>query len=407
MPNFPDNHNKQRRENLTIQVESVQLDHMVPQDTLKRFASTLDDFKQFTENGNTKWINCREKVSELKAALALLDEQDQPLGSEGFFINIPQNIVPGYKNQVQGAGNTFDPQVVMNANTCSETAFSQQQRQMYGIMMELANMVDKTLFPNGANCTKAKHYNEEVDNYLAGKLNTLTGLFTELRQRPEPPFADNVWYDRPANKHVKRRPAIWRDATQAPALAQAAPQARQNWNLPAFQITVHALGKDGDAVTLIQVDVDVTTSIPASTWEHIYKRHDLNNFHGDVQAVNTFWQNDPHGFLTGAAGQALLQEELTYLLKESFNFAKPLENLDDGDYQSENWSNSAVKLFFQGEAECSLTNKGTDRIEYSVEVALSSVAPQDQTLAYAFLPQDLPQQVIAPLNQGFNVLQAN
>lgn len=396
---FPDAFNAERREQQGIKKDDVQLDHMVSQDRLRRFLATHTVLAALTADGKSKWAQTKEALAALRKAITKLPRGEHNFMSEGHLVNLPQNIVPGLANQVQGAGGDFDPQVAKKSTTGNydryeETALSLAQREIDAAMNTLNGLVHAAALPaSSAASKKAEEYDEATDKLLADEVTKLATGFDALSQAAVPTYDAGVWYDH-ADKKVKKRPGEWiKDASQV-AVGGTAPTARANWS-HTFEFGTHALGKD-KSVVLVPVTVSVDVTVPPKTWKHLYERHYLPTFAGAVEAVDTFWKTDPYVYLTSNAGTALLASELQLMLRNSFNFNKAYANLPDisdkDASETVGWSKAAKKLFFQGNPSATLTTKEPDEIGYSVEVELKSIAPQDPELAYAMLPSQLPAQ---------------
>ena len=108
---FPDAYNQERRGSQGISTDSVQLDHMVSQKTLKSFADTYKWLEALTSDPKSQWGAVKAELDKLRAAVKTIPSQGHEFMSENHLINIPQNIIPGLQGQIQGAGEEFDPQV--------------------------------------------------------------------------------------------------------------------------------------------------------------------------------------------------------------------------------------------------------------------------------------------------------
>lgn len=391
--NFPDSYNKDRRTEQGINKDSVQLDHMVPQETLKKFAKTYKTLNVLIATSSWQNSETKNQIESIRKEFTK-SQGEHEFMSENHLINIPNNIVPGLSEQTQGAGNDFDPQVVKkgssnNIDRYEETAISKSLRKMDLAINKLNQLISEDILPK----TKAegrKSFDQETDQFIAKELREIAIASQELHSAPEAKYDANVWYDY-ANGNVKKRPAEWvRDENQVNIGGTPLP-VHPAWQLPPFTFVTGTLKKEsGGELTLIPVTVQVDVDIPAATWTHIYERHYLVTFGGTVEAVDTFWKNDPHTYLTGAAGIALMETEIELMLKRSFNFSKPYDILEDEQSSEDaSWSKAAQKLFFQGTATSILERKLQAEVQYDVTVELKSIAPQDPDLAYALLPSQL------------------
>ena len=394
---FPDAYNDARRDAQSIVKDAVQLDHMVPQKTLKTFVATSKVLDNLTSAPGSRWTSTKAAMDALRKALKKFDLHEHAFMSEEHLVNLPQNIIPGRTDQIQGAGDDFDPQVahtgtVDNVDRYEETATSISQRAMDASMDALNSLVHADLLPaSAADSKKSAKHDADTDTLLANEVSALARAFDNLGATQEQAYDTKVWYSHGAgNKAVKKRAAEWiKDEGQVTIGGTPAP-ARASW-AHQFPFQTQALGMKGAHVALIPVTVTVDVDVPAATWQHLYDRHFLDTFAGTVEAVDTFWKTDPHTYLTGAGGTALLETELTLILKKSFNFSKPYDNLGEppDSLEEANWSQAAHKLFFQGSATSLLDAKALGGISYGVGVELKSIAPQDPAIAYALLPSQL------------------
>ena len=391
--NFPDSYNDKRRTEQEINKDSVQLDHMVPQETLKKFAKTYKTLNVLIAASSWQNSETKKEIESIRKEFTK-SQGEHEFMSENHLINIPNNIVPGLSEQTQGAGNDFDPQVVKtgssgNLDRYEETAISKSLRAMDLAINKLNQLISEDILPK----TKAegrKSFHEETDKFIAKELREIASASKKLHSEPEAKYDANVWYDY-ANSKVKKRPAEWvRDENQVNIGSTPLP-VHPAWQFPQFTFVTGTLKKEsGGGLTLIPVTVQVDVDIPAATWTHIYERHYLHTFGGTVEAVDTFWKNDPHTYLTGATGIVLMEKEIELMLKRSFNFSKPYDNLEDEQSSEDaSWSKAAQKLFFQGTATSILEQKLQAEVQYDVTVELKSIAPQDPDLAYALLPSQL------------------
>lgn len=395
--NFPDEHNAERRKSQGLKEEAVQMDHMVSQKTLKTFADTFKVLTNLTSESKTQWQATKEAMERLRAAVKTFPAGDHEFMSEGHLVNIPQNIVPGLADQIQGPGDNYDPQVKKtktsgNLDRYEETATSTAQREMDVAIRKLNGLINKDSLPTKAADSKnAKKYDRATDQLIASELNIIADAFEKLALTEESNYDADVWYHYGQDaKAVKKRPAEWiRDENQVQIGNTAAPP-RAAWQHQ-FDFQTHCLGAAGGHVSLVPVTVNVTVDVPPATWQHLYDRHYLQTFAGTTEAVDTFWKTDPHTFITSNDGTELLEKELELLLGMSFNFSKPYDNLDDPyeDTQRADWSTAAHKLFFQGIATSDIQDKQANGVAYDVGINLKSIAPQDPDLAYALLPSQL------------------
>lgn len=390
--NFPDAENDERRTIKDLAKDQVQLDHMVPQEALRAFSATLKTLDQVASDPKSRWEGLKEALDAVRE-IGGKSKGAHELLTEGHLVNIQENIVPGRADQIQGAGNFFDPKMESGANgVVKESAFSLEMRKLDDAIRELNQLVHADVLPTkAADSKKNTHHNSDVEDYLVNLLTVVSTQLTALNAEKIPTYTPEHWYQH-AGKWVKKRSATWLDNPQAnqvgggPAAAAVA-----NWTFT-FNFDAKSLAKDGARPTFVNVPVQVTVNVPPATWAHIFERHYLSTFKWDIQAVNTFWKTNPVTYLQGAGGQALLTSELTSLLKKHFNFSKPVANADDGETSTADWSQAEGKLFFQGKAKSEFAKfdiGNGEQYEYDVTIDLKSIAPQSEDLAFAITPAKL------------------
>lgn len=386
---FPDAYNDKRHK--TQSISAVQLDHIVPDTTMRSFADTLLTLGSLGDDQRTRWEATREALGPVRATLGKLHRMDEfGVGSADQLINLPANIVPGRQDQIQNAANRFDPQVAFGeqgaqGELLNATATSSSLRPMDVAIRQLNQIVDKEALPATPSARRdAKRYDSTTDELFASLLEPITAGLKAMVGAADPEYDGDVWYDY-EDGWVKKRSAEWLASTPA-GYGATPPPAHALWNHQ-FTFTVPALVTQGTRPAVVNVNVDVDVDVPTVTWTHIYARHYLSTFQNVVEAVNTFWKNDPHAYLTGAAGVQLLEQELEFLLRRSFALSKSLDNVVANDTEYASWRESAVGLFFQGNAD--LTAGNPPAAGYTINVLLKSIAPEHADLGYALLPEDL------------------
>lgn len=400
--NFPDAYNQERRESQGIDKSQIQMDHMVSQQTLKAFSNTFKVLENLTNDPKTKWELTKEKLPDLRRA-AILSKGEHPLFSEAHLINIPKNIVPGLTNQIQEAGFEFDPEVEItetreNSEIVDLTDLSRNQFEMDIVIRELNLIVgsaNEILPQTAVDQKKSNLYNEEIDESIAELVEQLTTCFTAMNAMKEPTYHQTVWTDYPTEdpaspKRVKKRPAEWiQDESKITIGGTAAPtHPIYETN---FVFETWAIGKDTELEKYTS-EIAVNLTIPEATWTHIYERHYLSTFAGDVQPVNTFWKADPYTYLTDTGSNELINE-LKILLKRSFNFSKSKNIVDIGDEERLTGSHTSKQFFFQLNATsyCNDIQEEEKTINYEVDITIQSIAPQSPDLAFALKAEQLPQ----------------
>ncbi|WP_331694459.1 DUF4157 domain-containing protein [Pandoraea sputorum] len=392
--NFPDAVNDARRGAQVIEKDDVQLDHMVSQESWRTFSETLTKtLAPMTMDGSSRW-------ADLGAALAAFrTEANKTAGahvvlSEQHLINIPENIVPGRANQVQGAKNFFDPEMSGKGATVQETAFSLEMRKLDDAIRQINQLVVHDFLPTKvADSKKATHHDSGVEDHLVALLKEATAQMVKLNAAPISSYTKEHWYQFDGS-WVKKRGATWltRESDEAADIGQDDVEEQDDWADLEFTFIVKSMTRVGARPTLVNVPVMVTASVPSETWSHIFKRHYLPTFAWDIQAVNTFWKQDPFTYLDSAAGRTLLQTELTSLLKKTFNFSKSLDLVEDHEMDYDDWSQADSTLFFQADVDSEFLAAAAPpkpAKRYEVKIDIKSIAPQSDTLAYAMTPTDL------------------
>jgi len=168
---FPDAHNEQRRKEQSISV--VQLDHIVPGDAAGVCAGARDARKPRRRPGNALGGHARSGGSPAHEPREAAPDEGVCSRSEAQLINLPENIVPGRLDQLQGAKNRFDPQVALGqrgarGQNLDETALSRSLRPMDVAIRQLNQIVDKDALPiKPSERTNAKRYDSETDELFA------------------------------------------------------------------------------------------------------------------------------------------------------------------------------------------------------------------------------------------------
>lgn len=396
--NFPDAANAKRRENQGISTSAVQLDHMIPQATLKKFQDTMKVVARLATADKTKWEETEDAFKDVVSE-AKKSQGEHHVMTEDHLVNMEKNIVPGLTNQTQGAGNEFDPQVAKSgANPAQvvQTDLSKNQLEMDALIRELNGLVGaaEDLFSKTpSDMKKGEHHNSETDVFIAGKLKDLKTLFSRMNAQTVPTYDAGMWYEYQGKK-VKKRAAEWIDDPAAHNIGGGVIPAHGNVHHNfTFETKTIRFQKKEPILTPVEVNVDL--DIPPETWVHIYQRHVLATFAGVKEAVNTFWKVDPHQFLTQGPGQTLLENEIAMKLKREKNFSKPYDRLAEDEEDRFDWSMSANKLFFQAGGDIKLTAledpmNGSPKVTYDIDMQFKSIAPQDASLAWALKPDQIP-----------------
>jgi hypothetical protein len=140
------------------------------------------------------------------------------LGSESQLVNLPENVVPGRPDQIQGADNRFDPQVALGeqgtrGRNLHATALSGSLWPMDVAIRQLNQIVDKEALPVAPSARKdAKRYDSTTDRLFASSLEPIIAGLDAMVVATEPVYDPNVWYARQGG-WVKKRSAEWLAST--------------------------------------------------------------------------------------------------------------------------------------------------------------------------------------------------
>ncbi|KEO84449.1 hypothetical protein EL26_04950 [Tumebacillus flagellatus] len=348
--------------------KQAQLDHSVSQNQLKDLYETLKKIETLIQPSATLYEKTKTAFETLKTHLGVL--------SKTGLLNLPNNLTPGPKDRVADQGDTFDPQVAVAGNVVSRSARTPALEAIDNAARALVRL--QTILPNQSQGMKEESYNEDFDGRVAELLDMIEKNLTSMEEGAEPKLNLNAWYQNAAgDKYVKKVPATWLDA--APADLGTAKQAYPaNLAESEFEWTYDLKGyrKNGNEIETYDSTVTVMVNIPVEQWKHIYDRHTVRGFAGDVKAINTFWRDDPFTTVT----QELLKPELELLIDR-------LSNLPDSPEEYVPLNAAARKLFFQG----SMTQtKDENSDDVTVSIELDSIAPQDPALALALRPDQFP-----------------
>lgn len=388
---WSDSHNDSRRSAAKVPSQATaQLDHMISQKRWADFSDTYEKVLKPLSNG--AWTNFDAALDALEKAAAKVRPNSQLAALKtANLINIRANIVPGIAQVVGGTGDRFDPQVHWDTKTSivTETPLSRSLRAADLAILELGYLVAGAKVELGLPRTsKNKNsYDQAVEGRLVALLAPITKAFADMDAASEPSFEGNVW-SKFGTKWVKTRPGHYLDGS---GNRGAAIPAKPAWAPNTFTFDVPAIGA---GPKLVDVSVDVDLKVPATTWNHIYNRHVFDNFGHDeaqqippapapVEAVNTFWKTDPHTLITGTT--SLIEAELETALRERVPFAR----LDQVAGKWFDLSGPVDKLFIQGGAQVTVNIPDDPSSGYNVEVKLTSIAPQHQSLGNAVEPGDL------------------
>ncbi|MES2555449.1 MAG: DUF4157 domain-containing protein [Bacteroidota bacterium] len=378
------------KENYIKKAHEMQLDHGVSQENLGALDDSLTAIGLLVNPAATKYAKLKAAYQALLARIDGFPEKDDHATVGGFLLNIRKNLTPGFRNSIGNPGSTFDPDVREAGGTVSLAANTPALLNIDNQLRFVVRLVPK--LPTQHQGTQVAHFNPRLEDAITAAITSMTNSLHSVNTTgAAPAFDRDLWY-RFKGKWVKKAPAEYLDAVPAP-LEDAAEKAL--WRIPQlnvsfywpitvdrFNIRTDNREADASGAALSQniiygssFNIQVSVDIPHTTWKHIYERHTLEQFAGDIQAVNTFWKEPP----INKVDMNLLKPEVSLLI-DRFVDIHSLGDIDDG----ETWQINGVanKLFFQGKID--LDKEVAARPKLKVE--LTSIAPQSPDLAVAILP---------------------
>lgn len=391
---FADDYNKQRliKARNTSKVEAMQLDHAVSQNTMRKLYEAMESIKLIALPAKNLYTHTKQayidfitKFDEMDESVEHEDPQTQQIKLKSILPNIRNNISPGFKITTGNPGSDLDPQIEMDRTGAISFKGARNK-----YLLELDNNIrwlSRLPIPKQDKVNSEDEYNEKLDVHLGAILNAITHSLDEIIKGKEPVFDSSIWYRNGKDevaKYVKRVSAEWikdeptgMGGVKLPDLAETS----LSWSflLPSYNFKKNELSnkskKQKKYVYEDDLTVNVSVKVPLDCWKHIYERHYIPTFAYDVQAINTFWKEDPQTAITSE----LLEKEINLLIDRKFN----LRNLEDG-YVEDIINEFVEKLFFQGLVE---VDRQPNQVK--VEVELKSIAPQDHTLGYGIEPNIL------------------
>ena len=308
-------------------------------------------------------------------------------------VNIPQNITPGYSNTPNNPGEMFDPQVkVQGANV--DTTFASDELLKLDDAARLIIRL-RAYFPSESSDNT---YNARLDKQLGDALKTCAESLEDLKNERKPRFDASSFYDfdphdydptQPSNpQKVKKVGAEWLAQKPAgianpvaPAPYPPHPAAQFNWTFTvANPEAIIGTGRRRKVSGYKpDITVDVTVDVPVSAWEHIYDRHWIPTFAGEIKPVNTFWRQDP----VATIDQAMLEPEVKLLIDRRLDLLSINRN-QEAVYDL-GIDEPATRLFFQGTINVTVNRPSNLSVEFTVK----SIAPQHQDLGQAVEPLTL------------------
>ncbi|MCC8435007.1 hypothetical protein HP567_010685 [Brevibacillus sp. M2.1A] len=410
-----DEYNTKRRVNAetarseAFQNDEMQMDHTISQHSLITFSELLGEIQQLP---NKTFKAAKQSYATLINEIKMVSDNEEKC-TRIQLVNFYKNLVPGFNVTTGNPGSKFDPQIEMadmedeSTNIAREKAVSAKLREIDSYIRKLYHLTP--LFPN---TKKDEDLAKQMDEVLSKVMNDITTCLKKVREdfSEEPSYDETIWY-KSETKNVKRVPAEWLK-TGAGKLENLG----SKQHLLGYEKDKTAKSNTQDAqdsfkevtftwdyqLTEFDKKIKVNVVISEKCWKHIYARHKLEYFAGDVQAINTFWKDDPHEKIT----QELLEPEINLLIERS---KLQLRVLQEGDKDPIN--ETAHHLFFQGKMEVveevqniaepvansQPVNKSRNKKRNqqkkvpkppikSIHITLESVAPESPELAYAVEP---------------------
>jgi hypothetical protein len=362
-----DNEDRLKQSRVDSKEPKMQLDHAVSQDSMKTLASTMGDIQKMIDHPDTKYTRTKAAYEDFEEATG------DSAALKKTLLNLTNNITPGYQLTTGNPGSGFDPQIKMVGNKSMPTTASEN-------LLVLDTEIRKLYRLPLLNQNEALHSEDEgLDTAFSESIATITACITEVMKGSAPTFDAKTWYTF-EDKNVKRVPAEWLDSPVKVSETAKYPALQDvdftfNYEVPVFKKD-SVKGKkrnEGPTVTITREDkqLEVNATIPVSCWEHIYDRHFMPTFVGDVQAINTFWKQNPVDAIT----EELLDPEIELLIDRKRG---EIDQVPDDGYEEINVNEYVDSLFFQGVIT---VDNGTISLEFK------SIAPQDSGLGYAVEPQ--------------------
>ncbi|MFC8686815.1 hypothetical protein [Brevibacillus porteri] len=414
-----DEHNTTRRETAekarseAFQDDEMQMDHTISQHSLITFSELLEEIEQLP---NETFAATKKSRTDLINEIINVSDNDEKC-TRIQLVNFYNNLVPGFKETTGNPGSNFDPQIEIvdtddeSAIVAQEKAASTQLRKIDSYIRKLKHLT--ALVPSMKN---DEDLAEQMDEELSKTMNDIKTCLEQVRKEftKAPAYDEAIWY-KSATKNVKRVPAEWlitgasklKDLGSEQQLLGYGEDKKAEPNTEVAHDSFKEVTFTWDyQLTKFDEKIKVKVVISEKCWKHIYARHKLEYFAGDVQAINTFWKDDPHEKIT----QALLEPEINLLLERS---NLPLRVLQESDTDAIN--ETAHHLFFQGNMEVveeaqniavpvveaqpvnnrnkkkrsnhkKVAKTESKRPVKVIHIALESVAPQSPELAYAVEP---------------------
>ncbi len=365
----------------------MRLDHAVSQDTIKGFHKVLIQLSSVS-------AGLRPKQYLRFTALTESVFHTQGITVEGVnaFLNLRNNLTPGFTNTIGNPGSRFDPQIEVHGD---RVGVSDQSNALEMIDNQMRSISRKSYLIkqlNGLDEDSTEEFRTEL-NADFGMMNDAMEMLKKEGNTPK--YDPSHWYDFKGNK-VKKVPATYLGGGDA-LLANIGLNNLRRYSpktiIRFVNIANHKVvrGRRKASLNTSSIPITVKITVPEATWRHIYQRHTIPCFAWDIQAVNTFWKEDPiklfSEYQDKIASELLLIIDRQLDIEGEINKAKKQEgsSIEEGG----NINESGTDFFFQGSYifEEMSTDGTFEKDELSI--ILKSFAPQSTDMAFAVLPSIL------------------
>ncbi|WP_149696938.1 hypothetical protein [Chitinophaga sp. CF418] len=361
--------------------EEMQLDHSISQDTIKKFDKVLKTLVSLPANLKpAAFKTCMDLLGEIYAGQGITVEGVNAL------LNLRNNLTPSYRETVGDPGNNFAPQVEVRGAIVSLSQQSVHLERIDRAMRSLIRLQPIMFQLPNVEEEQAAIPLREITSDLTVICESLE--FLKGGESTIPAFNPATWYSY-GEKMVKKVPAEYLPGTdrkvgtigynkELRSVPVSGVEIQTQLPLSSYKISKGKNGKSNLAIDHQTMTINVV--VPGKTWKHIYHRHTLKGFAGDVKAVNTFWKEDPREVFFEYFDNVLA--ELMLIIDRQKDLKSEFDKLEEDGIFEEPINKTGTNFFFQG------TYVGT--AGYNLEINLDSFAPESPEFAYAILPEDLP-----------------
>ena len=211
-----------------------------------------------------------------------------------------------------------------------------------------------------------------------------------------PDFDPDHWYDY-NNTKVKKVSATYLQKTNPLLMRLGTKKAGNRPQLyirKALSISLHNIPDSGRGGSLetTKLNVLVKITVPPSTWKHIYERHTIEYFAWDIQAINTFWKEDP--FVVFLSYEDEIAASLLLLIDRQADieaYINSARNNKEELIEEGRIDEPAGGFFYQGSYsyEEKVVHHKNIKPWVTLNIMLASFAPQNPGMAFAVLPEIL------------------